>query len=166
MDYCPPSSSVPGILQARILEWVAMPSYRGSSQPRDRNCNSYVSCIGRWVLFFYHWHHLGSPNFKLFPHHYLFIIKERTFQRRNLVHWVITETPTAEGQADPTCTVEDGTGAALPPRRHSWIQARGDLRQRNSGDGPPACTFLKVKVKEHKERAQEGEKSHKKHDCD
>ena len=31
-----------GILQARILEWVAMPSSRGSSQPRDR---SQVSCI-------------------------------------------------------------------------------------------------------------------------
>ena len=28
-------SSVLGILQARILEWVAMPSSRGSSQPRD-----------------------------------------------------------------------------------------------------------------------------------
>ena len=36
MDYSPPGSSVHGILQARILEWVAMPSYRGSSQPRDR----------------------------------------------------------------------------------------------------------------------------------
>ena len=31
-----------GILQARILEWVAMPSFRGSSQPRDQ---SHVSCI-------------------------------------------------------------------------------------------------------------------------
>ena len=34
-DYSPPGSSVHGILQARILEWVAMPSSRGSSQPRD-----------------------------------------------------------------------------------------------------------------------------------
>ena len=32
-----------GILQARILEWVAMPSSRASSQPRDR---TQVSCIG------------------------------------------------------------------------------------------------------------------------
>ena len=30
-----PDSSVYGILQARVLEWVAMPSSRGSSQPRD-----------------------------------------------------------------------------------------------------------------------------------
>ena len=36
MDYSPPGSSVCEILQARILEWVAMPSSRGSTQPRDR----------------------------------------------------------------------------------------------------------------------------------
>ena len=35
MDYSPPGPSVPGILQARILEWVAVPSSRGSSWPRD-----------------------------------------------------------------------------------------------------------------------------------
>ena len=35
IDWSPPCSSVHGILQARILEWVAMPSSRGSSQPRD-----------------------------------------------------------------------------------------------------------------------------------
>ena len=42
MDFSPPGSSVHGILQARILEWVAMPSSRGSSQPRDQ---TQVSCI-------------------------------------------------------------------------------------------------------------------------
>ena len=36
MDCSPPGSSVHGILQARILEWVAIPFFRGSSQPRDR----------------------------------------------------------------------------------------------------------------------------------
>ena len=44
-------SSVHGILQARILEWVVMPSSRGSSQPRDRTCVSYVSCNGKQVLY-------------------------------------------------------------------------------------------------------------------
>ena len=58
MDCSPPGSSIHGILQARILEWAAMPFPRGSSQPRDRICISYVSCISRWVL--YHWYHLGS----------------------------------------------------------------------------------------------------------
>ena len=39
-----PGSSVLGILQARILEWVTMPSSRGSSRPRDWTPVSYVSC--------------------------------------------------------------------------------------------------------------------------
>ena len=46
MDCSPPSPSVHEILQARIREWVAMPSSRGSYQPRDGNCVSYVSCTG------------------------------------------------------------------------------------------------------------------------
>ena len=40
-----PGPSVPGILQARISKWVAMPSSRGSSQPRDRTSVSHGSCI-------------------------------------------------------------------------------------------------------------------------
>jgi len=39
MDFSPPGSK--GILQARILEWVAILSSMGSSQPRDRTL---VSC--------------------------------------------------------------------------------------------------------------------------
>ena len=38
MDCDLPGSSVHGILQARILEWVAMPSSRGFSRPRDQTC--------------------------------------------------------------------------------------------------------------------------------
>ena len=45
MDCSPPGSSVHGILQARILEWVAMPSSRGSSRPRDWIWVCCVSCI-------------------------------------------------------------------------------------------------------------------------
>ena len=41
VDCSPPGSSVRGILQARMLEWVAMPSSRGSSRPRER---TQVSC--------------------------------------------------------------------------------------------------------------------------
>ena len=50
MDCSPPSPSVHRILQARILEWVAIPFSRGSSWPRVRTCISYVTCIGSWVL--------------------------------------------------------------------------------------------------------------------
>ena len=59
MDCSLPGSSAHGILQARVLEWVAMPSSRGSSLPRDQTQVSWVPCIGRKVL--YHWCHLGSP---------------------------------------------------------------------------------------------------------
>ena len=45
MDCSLPGSSVHEILQARILEWVAMPSSRGSSQPRDQIWVSYLSCV-------------------------------------------------------------------------------------------------------------------------
>ena len=43
MDSSPPGSSVHGTLQATVLEWVAMPSSRGSSQPRDSNCDSFIA---------------------------------------------------------------------------------------------------------------------------
>ena len=43
MDCSPPGSSVHGILQARILEWVAMPSSRGSSWPRDGTQVSHIA---------------------------------------------------------------------------------------------------------------------------
>ena len=47
MDYSSPGSSVHGILQTRILEWVAMPSFRGSFPPRNWTHVSYVSCMGQ-----------------------------------------------------------------------------------------------------------------------
>ena len=47
MDYSLPGSFVHGILQAKILEWTAIPFYRGSSWPRDR---TRVSCICRQIL--------------------------------------------------------------------------------------------------------------------
>ena len=51
MDCSLPGSSVHGIFQARILEWVAMPSSKGSSHPRGRTHISYVSCISRQFLY-------------------------------------------------------------------------------------------------------------------
>ena len=49
MDCSLPGSSVHGILQARILEWVAISFSRGSSQCRDGNCVSYISCIANSI---------------------------------------------------------------------------------------------------------------------
>ena len=47
VDCSLPGSSLLGILQARALEWVAIPFFRGFSQPRDR---TQLSCIaGRFI---------------------------------------------------------------------------------------------------------------------
>ena len=51
MDCNPSGSSVRGIFQVRILEWVVIAFSRGSSWPRDRTSISYVSCIGRHGLY-------------------------------------------------------------------------------------------------------------------
>ena len=50
IDCSLPGSSVQ-ILQARILKWVAISSSRASSQPREGNCTSFISCLGRRVLY-------------------------------------------------------------------------------------------------------------------
>ena len=55
-DCSPPGSSVHGILQARTLEWAAIPFSRGSSQPMDR---TQVSCTTGKIL--YYLNHQGSP---------------------------------------------------------------------------------------------------------
>ena len=57
MDCSPPGFSVPGILQAKILEWVAMASSRGSSWLRDWTC---VFCIAGTMQ-----SHPGSPEMPL-----------------------------------------------------------------------------------------------------
>ena len=60
MDHSLPGSSVQGILQARILEWVVIFYARGSPWPKDRAHVSYIICTGRQVL--YHQHHPWSPS--------------------------------------------------------------------------------------------------------
>ena len=58
-----PGSSVPGILQARKLEWVAMPFSRWLSWPRERTHNSCISCLaGRFFIHWATWEGLGNAN--------------------------------------------------------------------------------------------------------
>ena len=61
MDYSPPSSSVHGIFQARILQYIASSFFRGSSRPRDQTHLSCAFCVGRWVLC--QLRQLGKPIF-------------------------------------------------------------------------------------------------------
>ena len=56
VDCSPPGSSVRGILQARILEWVAVSFSRGSSRPRDQTPG-----LLHWRRILHHLSHQGSP---------------------------------------------------------------------------------------------------------
>ena len=60
MDSNPPGSYILGISQAKILEWVAISSSRGSFRPRDRTC---ISFTGRQIL--YHWATRVTPFLSL-----------------------------------------------------------------------------------------------------
>ena len=51
MNCSPPGSSVHGVFQARVLEWVAISYSRGSSWSKDQTRVSCVSCIGRKILY-------------------------------------------------------------------------------------------------------------------
>ena len=78
MDCRPPDSSVHGILQARILEWVAMPFSRGSSLPRDQ---TWVSCIaGRSFTV---WATREAPKYKSTIFFFL-LLKDKLLWKRPL----------------------------------------------------------------------------------
>ena len=105
LDCSSPGSSVHGILPARILESVAMPSSKGSSQLRDRTHVSYISCTGRWVL--YHEYHLGSLRVKMATAKLRYESKERHSSAQ------VKEKVTAE--AGPQQLWTESTGMDLSP---------------------------------------------------
>ena len=65
MDCSQPGSSVHGTLQVRTLEWVTMPSSRGSSQPRDGIQESRLSILQYWRPGFDPW--IGKIPWQLTP---------------------------------------------------------------------------------------------------
>ena len=67
MNCSPPGSSVHGILQARILEWVAIPFSRGSSRPRDQTqisciAGGFFTVIAEGLLFVIQWTHTENSS--------------------------------------------------------------------------------------------------------
>ena len=74
LDWSPPGSSVHGILQASILECIAMPSSRGSSWPRDR---TQVSCIAGGFFTVWATREDNSPYKP--QRHFYFLLKCCTF---------------------------------------------------------------------------------------
>ena len=63
LDCGPPGFSVHGILQARVLECLAIPFSGGYSQPRDGTCVSCISCNDRQIL--YHWATWEAPKVQI-----------------------------------------------------------------------------------------------------
>ena len=107
--YSPPGLSIHGILPARILEWVAMPSSRGSSPLRDWTRVSYISCTGRQALYYY----LGSPlraDFHLFTVVFKFSPTLKLSGR--LVKTQIPGVPDSRGWG------------GQPEKRHFWLVSR------------------------------------------
>ena len=74
MNCSPPGSSIHGILQARILEWVAMPSSRGSSHPGIKSRSP--------TLHLYHLSHQGSPMWNLEHGIMILFTKQKQRHRR------------------------------------------------------------------------------------
>ena len=76
-----PGFSVHGILQSRILGWVAISYSGGFSWPRDQNC---ISCTGKWIL--YYWATREAPRTlgRMFKDHpvqtSIFLVKETEVQ--------------------------------------------------------------------------------------
>ena len=62
VDCSPPGSSIHGILQARILEWVAISFSRGSSWPRDQTWVSHIAgrCFNLWATM--EWHGVAAKE--------------------------------------------------------------------------------------------------------
>ena len=117
MDCSSPGSSAHGILQARILEWVAIPSSRGSSWSRYWTHVSYISCIGRWVL--YHLCHWEAPwawqtwaIMKLIKGHNLVMLTEFEYEFALIIISVMITEDYTEKQI---CCVQfsGATGASL-----------------------------------------------------
>ena len=90
MDCSPPGSSVHGIFQARVLEWVAIFFSRGSSQPRDRTWVSHIvsRCFTDWatreVMNIYF-----NFNFKLITNFFFFYYKYVLWNVWSTLYWKI-----------------------------------------------------------------------------
>ena len=100
MDSSPPGSSVHGILQAGILEWVAIPFSRESSQPRNR---TWVSCIAG--KFFTVWATREAPHL-----HHTSLWEWSRDRHRDRKQWV---------HGDLDCT-DAATSQGMPAATRSW----------------------------------------------
>ena len=84
MDCSLPGPSVHGILQARILQWIATPSSRASPQPRDR---IHVSCVYCWAGGFFTSDPPGKPIISIVSYYSPYSSHPQPFWHQGLVSW-------------------------------------------------------------------------------
>ena len=98
MDCSPPGSSVHGISQARILEWIAVSFSKVSSWPRDWTC---ISCIARLI-----WMLLLLSDFSFWCHHHSCCLPSKASFIPFLLQSVLTASPVSTQQVlvDSACT--------------------------------------------------------------
>ena len=118
MDCSPPGPSVHGILQARILEWVAISSFRGSSQPVSLESPAFASEFKR---------HLGSP-----VHLYAYLKKKKPKPKNQLYSYTKTKNKEvwvllACGQTENRGDGRENRGLG-PGTLHHWGQAEQEKR--------------------------------------
>ena len=96
MDKCsPPGSSVHGILQARMLEWVAISFSRGSSRPRDQTQVSHIAgrrfnlWTTRKALDYIKLRHFTEKYIQKILEHWLCIIVKNWLERYNRLIWFL-----------------------------------------------------------------------------
>ena len=126
-DGSPPGSTVPGILQARTLEWVAIPFFRGSSWPRDWTHVSCVICIGRRTTKSNQLilkeinpeYSLEGLILKLKIQYFGYLIEE-------LTHWKDSEAGKDWGQEDKGTTEDETVGWHHWLSGHKFEQTLGD----------------------------------------
>ena len=128
-------SRVRGILQARILEWVAVPFSRGSSQPRDR---TQVSCIAGG---FCTTGPLGKPRFFVYIPKSFFFFNVKIFSL-SPISCKVKVTQSCPTLCDPMDFTVHGT---LQARILEWVAfpfSRGSFQPRGSNPGLPHCRFF------------------------
>ena len=153
MDHSPPGSSVHEIVQARILEWVAIPFSRRSSLPRDW---TWISCIAGG--FFTIWStilwQLSTKNYLLNIFGLLFPASFRAFSSH---HWLALSA--FKNQTHPQRSTKRASHSvwgihsshkvleSLPPGSHSWVCRTVRFQRTWVGEGvgrtTSTCIFTK-----------------------
>ena len=122
------SSSVRGILHARILEWVAISFSRGSSWPRDQTHVYCVSCIIRWILY------PLAPSGK--PHHQVELSNSQrdwfSLQQGDILFIFSQHLTTAQIRLRKSSSTSKPKALSLTSHTLEWLRGRAVLSSKSS----------------------------------